>query len=141
MAKVYGFALAAARAILASGAVHDAGVRRFRNTFDFAVNGGGGTVNTPVVARVREGSAVSACEVSSTVNLSAINFTLGTAAEPAKYATAFAGPAAGATVRVPILPAALAADALADPEELILTPSANLPGAGILVVSVFASHR
>lgn len=141
MAKVYGRLLAAAKAILAPGTVHDAGVRRYKNDLDFAVNGGGGTQNTPVIARVREGSAIFACEISSTVNLAGINFTLGTAAAPAKYATAFAGPAAGATVRVPILPAMLAADALEKPEELILTPSANLPGAGILVASVFASHR
>lgn len=142
MAKIYGSAFSATDPKkLASGTVHDAGSRRFRNTFDLAAAGVGGTVNTPIVARVREGSAVHAASVSSSANLSGINFTLGTVAEPAKYAAAFAGPAAGATVHVQIKPEALAADSLATPEEIILTPSANLPGAGILVASVFASKR
>lgn len=142
MAKIYGSAFSATDTKkLAPGTVHDAGSRRFRNTFNLADAGVGGTTNTPIVARVREGSAVHACEVSSSANLSAINFTLGIVGDPAKYAAAFAGPAAGATVRVPIKPEVLAADALALPEEIILTPSANLPGAGILVGSVFASKR
>jgi hypothetical protein len=126
---------------LAPGTTHDAGVRRFRNTFDLAAAGAGGTANTPKVAELREGSALCGCEISSTVSLSGINFTLGTPAEPAKYATAQAGPAAGATVRLNILPAALAADAIERPEDIILTPSGNLPGAGTVVASVFASKR
>lgn len=144
MAKILGSAfraISAAGAALASGCVHDAGVRRFRNTFNLADANVGGTTNTPVVARLREHNALSACELSSTVSLAAVNFTLGTADDPDKYATAFAGPAAGATVRVPILPAMLAADAISAPEEIILTPSAALPANGLVVASVYASHR
>ncbi|MFD1034151.1 hypothetical protein ACFQ15_05750 [Sphingomonas hankookensis] len=142
MAKIYGSAFSATDAKkLAPGTVHDAGSRRFRNTFQLGDAGVGGTTNTPIVARVREGSAVHAFELSSSANLSGINFTLGTVTEPAKYCAAFAGPVAGGTVRAPIKPEALAADSLALPEEIILTPSANLPGAGVLVGSVFASKR
>lgn len=142
MAKLYGSAFNASDPRkLAPGTVHDAGTRRFRNTFQLADAGVGGTTNTPIVARIRAGSAVHAGELSSSANLSGITFTLGTVADPAKYAAAFAGPAAGATVRMPIKPDMLAADAIKSPEELILTPSANLPGAGVLVASVFASKR
>lgn len=142
MAKIYGNAFSGSdRRKLAPGAVHDAGVRRYRNVFNLADAGVGGTTNTPLVAKLREGTALAACELTSNVNLAGVNFTLGTEAEPAKYATAFAGPGAGATVRVSILPAALAADALATPEEIILTPSAALPAAGTVVASVMASHR
>lgn len=142
MAKLYGSAFNASDPRkLAPGTVHDAGSRRFSNKFNFADSGVGGTTNTPIIARIRAGSAVHAFELSSTVSLAGINFTLGTAAEPAKYCATFAGPAAGGTVRAPIKPDVLAADAIKSPEEIILTPSANLPGAGIVVGSVFASKR
>lgn len=126
---------------LASGTTHDAAVRRFRNVFNLATNGGGGTQNSLKIAHLREGTALCAVELSSSVSLTGVNFTVGTLANPTKYAVALAGPAAGATVRFPILPAALAADALSAPEEIFLFPSANTPGAGTVVAQGFASHR
>lgn len=124
---------------MAQGTMHDAAVRRFGNDFDLAV-AGGGTTNTPVVAKLPSGVVPVSCEVSCTTNASGINFTLGTVADPDKYATAFAGPAANATVRVAILPAMLKT-ILEEPETIILTPSGNMPANGTLVASFFASKR
>jgi hypothetical protein len=124
---------------MAQGTIHDAGVRRFGNSFDLAV-AGGGTTNTPIVAKAPSGVVPAGCDVSCTTNASGINFTLGTAADPDKYATAFAGPAANATVRVAILPAMLKT-MLEEPETIILTPSGNMPANGTLVTSFFASKR
>ena len=129
---------------LASGTRHDAGIRLFENKFDLESDddAAGGTSNTLLVAKIREGCKIShGGYLSSTANLSGINFTLGTAADPDKYATAFAGPAANATVTIPVLPAMLAADPLSTPEDLILTPSGNLPAAGTVVAAVTAAKR
>lgn len=139
MALIYGDQFSSDAASVAQGVSHDAGVRRFGNSVDLAIEGGGGQ-NTPIVAKLPSGVVPVGCEVSCSTNASAINFTLGTAADPDKYATAFAGPAAGATVKVNILPAMLKT-ILTDAETVILTPSGNLPATGILVASFFASKR
>ncbi len=140
MAKIYGKAFSADRAKYASGTSHDAAVRRHRNTVSLATEGGG-TQNTLIIGKVREGNCVEAVSLASDVNLSGINFTVGVEGNPTKYAIAQAGPAAGATVRFQIVPAQLGADALATPDEVLLFPSANLPAAGLMVASVLASHR
>ena len=140
MANIFGKAFSAVLGALAPGTSHDAGLRRFRNSTSL-VSEGGGTVNTLIIGRIREGCAIDHFKVASDVNLSAINFTIGTAAAPAKYCAAFAGPAAGATVIPPVLPAMQAADALTVPEEIILAPSAALPAAGLIVASGYASKR
>ncbi|GGO95027.1 hypothetical protein [Stakelama pacifica] len=125
---------------LAPGTKVDAGVRRFHNDFSLATQGGG-TQDTPLVARIREGCAVCAFELSSSVDLSGLTFKLGIATDDDKYAVAFAGPAAGKTVRAPIVPAMLAAGALEQREDIILTPSANMPAAGVVCTELFASKR
>ncbi|QNQ09250.1 hypothetical protein [Sphingomonas alpina] len=142
MAIVYGAAFSSTDLTAkAPGTSHDAGERSFRNVFDFATNGGGGTVNTPKIAIVREGSCIKGFRVSSDVNCSGINFTIGTIADPVKYCAAFAGPAANAqvipTVKIPMQ----AMDPLARPEEIYLFPSGNMPAAGTLVAFTSATHR
>lgn len=139
MALIYGKQFSSDARDMAEGTIHDAGVRRFGNSVDLAVEGAS-SQNTLIVGKLPSGVVVSGAEVSCTTNASAINYTLGTVADPDKYATAFAGPAAGATVRVPILPAMLQT-LLEEPETVILTPSGNQPATGILVASIFASKR
>lgn len=126
---------------LAPGTSHDAGTRRFRNNFDFAVDGGGGTTNSLKIAALREGVCIEHLRLASDVNCAAINFTLGTLADPAKYAVAFAGPAAGLTVNPPLKPSCLAMEPLAKAEDIYLFPSANMPGVGLLTASLSASKR
>lgn len=138
----YGSAFSATDpAKLAPGTSHDAGVRRFRNTFDLATNGGGGTAEPLKVAAVREGNCVESFSLASTVSLAAINFTVGTIGSPAKYATAQAGPAANVRQSFQLSVAMLAADALTKAEDIYLFPSAALPAAGTVVASVFSSKR
>lgn len=139
MANIYGNQFGSDRAKLAQGASHDAAVRRHSNSVDLAVEGGG-TADTLIAARLREGCSVCAIDISCTTNASGITFGVGTAAAATKYGAAVTGPAAGATVRVAI-PVAVLDDILTANEEIILTPSGNLPATGILVASVYASHK
>jgi hypothetical protein len=121
------------------GTVVDAGGRRFRNVVDLAVEGGA-TANPLVAAIVREGCSVYEARMSSGANLSAINFTIGTDAAPAKYGAAQAGP--NATTKTFVIPiAALDDDALTAPETIKFFPSGALPGAGVIVTEIFASKR
>lgn len=141
MAKIYGAAFSATdKSKFAPGTSHDAGVRRHRNSTSLATEGGG-TTNSLIIGRVREGNCIDHLRVTSDVNLAGINFTIGTDASPAKYCAAFAGPAAGATVVPQIVPARLADDPLGVPEEIQLFPAAALPAAGLIVASVFTSKR
>jgi hypothetical protein len=126
---------------LAPGSSHDAAIRRHRNVFDLATNGGGGAQSQLVVAKLREGNALESARLSSSVSLAGVNFSVGTDADNVKYADAVAGPAAGATVSFTIKPAALAADALSTPEIIKFYPSGNLPGAGTVVAQVNSSMR
>lgn len=126
---------------LAPGSSHDAGIRRHRNVFDLATNGGGGTQASLVVAKLREGNSLESARLTSSVDLSALTFSVGTDADNAKYAAAVAGPAANATVTFAIKPAALAADSLTTPETIKFYPSGNLPGAGTIVGQVNSSMR
>jgi hypothetical protein len=140
MPIIYGDAFKADKSRYASGTSHDAANRRYRNKVSLASEGGG-TANTLLAAKVREGSCIDSVSLASDVNLSGLTFTVGTVASPAKYAAAQAGPAAGATVRFAIIPAMLAMEPLTALEEIILTPSGALPAAGLMVASVVASHR
>lgn len=123
----------------ASGTCVDAGVRRFRNVVSLAAEGGG-TTEEIVGGIVREGCAVFEARMHASVDLSAINFTIGTAADNAKYGAAQAGPNATSKTFV-IKIAELAADALSEPETINFYPSAALPAAGSIVTEVFASKR
>ena len=142
MPTVYGKAFSGTdKGKLAPGTSHDAATRGYRNTFELAVNGGGGTASALLFAKVREGSNVHGFDVTSDVNLSGINFTIGTDAEPAKYCAAFAGPAANATVRPQVKIGPLMADALTRLEEIKLFPNVALPAAGNIVARATATHR
>lgn len=141
MADIQGTAFSSSDpAALAPGTSHDAGTRRHRNTVSLATEGGGGQ-NAFIAAKVREGNCISSASFSADVNLSAINFTLGTDADNAKYGAAFAGPAANAHVAIVLKVSALAMDPLDKPETIKLYPSGALPAAGLLVASVFTSKR
>lgn len=141
MPGVYGKALSASDDLhRAPGTTVDAAVRRHRNVFDFAEAGVGGTTTPLVAARLREGVALESIKIGSSVNVSAVNISVGTAANPTKYSAAAAGPNATRSERV-VPTTALDDDALAAPEEVILTPSAAWPSTGILVSDVFVSKR
>lgn len=119
------------------GSSHDAGLRSFKNSFDLTVDGGG--VEPLKIADLPSGCVVESILVRSDQNLSAINFTVGTAASAAKYAASAAGPNATAATLYP--PLAIALTATTGREEIFLTPSGNMPSTGTLHVRVHASKR
>jgi hypothetical protein len=121
----------------ADGRSHDAGTRAFANHFDLTVDGG--TNQSLKIADLPPGVVVKELMVESDQNLSAINFTAGTLTTVAKYAASGAGP--NATAKTFYAPLALKLDATADAEELYLFPSANLPSAGSLRVTVYGTKR
>lgn len=125
---------------LAPGSSHDAGIRSLRNVFSFAADGGG-TQNSLKAAALREGMCVRGARISSSVDCSGFNFTIGTIADPVRYAAAFAGPAAGLQVTPTIKVAMQAMDPLAAPEDVYLFPSGNTPGAGTLVSFIDVTKR
>jgi len=125
---------------LAPGTSHDAAIRSMRNVFTLA-NDGGGTTNSLKAAALREGMCVRGARLASDVNCSGINFTIGTLADPVKYAAAFAGPAANAQVTVTIKVPMQAMDPLAAAEDVYLFPSGNTPGAGTLVSFIDVTKR
>lgn len=122
----------------APGTTVDAAIRRHRNVFDLAVDGG--TSEALKIAHLREGVVIEGIKMHTGANLSAINFSAGNATAAAKYAAAQAGPNA-VTKELQLTVTSLDDDPLTAPEEVLLTPSGNLPGAGTLVVDVFVSKR
>lgn len=123
----------------APGTSVNAGVRRYRNVVNLAVEGGG-TANPILAAKLKEGVSVCAVKIHSDANLSGINFTVGSRTDAAKYAAAQAGPNVTSKELV-MKVAALAADALGAAEDVLFTPSGALPANGMIVVEVFASKR
>jgi hypothetical protein len=122
----------------APGTTVDAGIRRHRNVFDLSVDGG--TSEALKIGHLREGTVISSIKMHTGANLSAINFSAGNASATAKYAAAQAGPNA-VTKELQLTITALDDDPLTAPEEVLLTPSGNLPSAGTLVVDLFVSKR
>ena len=127
----------------ALGADSDAGMRRFRNRFNLATDAdaAGGTTNGLFVGTMQIGQVLSAAQLFATVNLSAINFTLGTIANPTLYGTAQAGPTAGGVVRITLTDAGYSMDPLSAPQDLYLFPSAALPATGKITAAFEATHR
>ncbi|WP_225205086.1 hypothetical protein [Novosphingobium huizhouense] len=119
----------------------DAGVRRFRNVFNLADAGVGGTTNPLIMAIVPTGSVPMGARATCSVSLAGINLQVGIAGNVAKYATAQAGAAADTIKRFDIKATALAADPLTGAETVILTPSAAWPAAGTLVTDFEISKR
>lgn len=140
MAKIYGNNFSATALLaLASGITHDAGIRRFGNSVDLAVEGGGNQDDLKVCVKPR-GSVFDSITIASDANLSGINFTVGTEADPDKYMTATAGPNAAVKANLG-LPAMRAETAPSESEEIFIFPSGNLPATGTLEVSLYASKR
>lgn len=125
----------------APGTSVDAAVRSFRNVFNFADSGVGGTTNPITLARLPAGSVFVSARAASDQNLSGTNFTIGTAAAAAKYGASQAGGAANVTVRFNVPAAALDDDPLTTMTEIIMTPSANWPVSGTLVTFVDVTKR
>ncbi len=124
----------------APGTTVDAANRLHRNVFDFAESGVGGTTNPLIAAKLREGVFLHRARLSSSVNCSAINVSIGITGSTAKYSAAAAGPNATTTTPV-IVSTALDDNALTAPETVILTPSGNWPATGILVSLIEVSKR
>lgn len=125
----------------ACGTMVNTALRIFTNIFALATAGqGGGGTDPLLAARVREGCVLQYLEIQSDQNLSTINFDIGVEGDTDKYGAAVAGPNNG-VVRVDLPIAAAIQGELATPEDIILTPSANLPSAGHIVTRVFVSKR
>jgi hypothetical protein len=122
---------------LAPGESVNAGSRHHKNVFDLAVDGG--TSEPLKMANIGPGNVPDRFVIETGANLSAINFTIGTPADPDKYGTAVAGPNATVQVRYPLL--ALGVTPTDVGEEIILTPSGNLPSSGLIKTNVVTSHR
>ena len=123
----------------APGTAVNAGERSFRGSFNLAT-AGGGAQNNLVAAKVREGNHVVEVFMQSNVNLSAINFTIGTDDDVDKYGLAQAGP--NATEKKFLIPIdTLEAAALTDLEEIKFFPSAALPAAGKIVTRIVTTKR
>lgn len=139
MADAYGSNYSAADALKRTpGTSVDAGVRRHKNIFALATEGG--AANNLIGAIVREGQEVLEARMHTDANLSGINFTIGTDAVPAKYAAAQAGP--NATSKTFVLKiGALDDGPLDDPETIKFFPSGALAGAGTVVTELFTSKR
>lgn len=122
----------------AAGQSHNAAVRGYANTFDLAVDGN--TAEPLKIAALGFGSVVKKVEIESAANLSALTFQVGTVADPDKYGVATAGPAANA-VKTIYPPLALLLTDNDEAEDIILTPSAAIPNAGLVRVTLYATHR
>ncbi len=140
MTDIYGINFSSKLGKLAPGSRNDARLRHHDNVTDLAVEGGG-TSNPIIVAQVREGQYVTGASLASDADLSGRNYSLGTDADPVKYAAAVAGPAANASVTFFIKVAARKAGALTVPETIKLFPSGNMPASGNVYGSVTTSGR
>ncbi|WP_343609359.1 hypothetical protein [Novosphingobium sp.] len=121
----------------ADGRSHDAGVRSFENVFDLTVDGG--TNQALKIAEIQPGVHAQTVTLDTDQNLSAINFTVGTADTPAKYGASTAGP--NATQKTIYVPLSLGLGCTTVNEEIFLYPSANMPAAGSLKTRMHCSKR
>jgi hypothetical protein len=121
---------------LASGAVHEARVRRYRAKITLATQT---TSDTIVLARVPQGSAFMYGVLNTTVSLGTSTIAIGITGTTGKYRAA----ATFTATDTPTLfgPAAIAgADPLTAAETIFITiATANLPSSGTLVVDLYFS--
>lgn len=122
---------------LSPGQSVNAAMRAHMNVFNLAVDGG--TSEPLKLAYIGPGNVPIHFVIETGANLSGVNFTIGTPADPDKYGTAVAGPNATTQVRYPLL--ALGVTPTSEGEEIILTPSGNLPSSGTIRTNVVTSHR
>lgn len=123
----------------ADGRKFNAGRRSHQVKVDLAA-GAGGTTN-PIGVYIREGNKVCGAEISASVSLAGFNVSVGIAGTTAKYSAAATGPIANVNQRKDILVSALDDEALAAPEIVLFTPSANWPATGIVIVDVMTTKR
>lgn len=128
-----------AASALVSGIAVNAGLRTYDNEFDLTAEGG--STAGILLGKVREGNKLQQVFIRSDQNLSAINFTIGTDADPDAFGTAQAGGAAGAKKELLLTLAVETGDALAAATDVKLFPSANMPSAGTLSTKLITSKR
>jgi len=121
----------------ANGTSHNSPIKAFKNRF--ALGTEGGTVGPYLIAKIGIGHVIDEFRLDTDANLSAINFTIGTIAAPAKYRAATAGPNAAVVVLQPLLANNIEASEVA--EDIYLFASANMPSAGTLKTTVFTVAR
>jgi hypothetical protein len=121
----------------ANGTSHNSPIKAFKNKFALATEGG--TVGPYKIASIGIGHVIDEFKLDTDANLSAINFTIGTLAAPAKYRAATAGPNAAVVVWQPLLANDIEASTVA--EDIYLFASANMPGAGSLKTTVTTIAR
>lgn len=132
------YAKLAATTALVTGVFFNAATRIFDNTFDLADEGG--TADSILIAKVREGNKLQRVSMQSDQNLSAITFQIGTADDPDAFGAAQAGP--NATAKELVLNIATASgEGFTTPTDIYLTPSAAMPNAGKLVTKTTTSKR
>lgn len=121
----------------AAGESHNAAARVYKNSFALATDGG--TSEPLKIAALAAGDVLDEVLIDTDANLSGITFKIGTPDDDDKYGAAAAGP--NATTQTRRVPLALALTPVTEAEDIILTPSGNIPGAGTIVTKVTASHR
>lgn len=112
----------------ANGTSHNSPQKVFKNKFALATEGG--TAEPLKIASIGPGHVFDELKIETDANLSGVTFTVGTPDDPDKYKTATAGPNATTVVWQPLL--ALTLDATTGAEDIILTPSGAIPGAGTI---------
>jgi len=123
----------------ASGIIHNAGIRRRRNTFTSAGNIAA-SADTLRLGRAKAGDAIRAFEITATSNMSAASISIGTADDPDKYLAAASLPNATSGRRI-VLPTAAGYAPLTEDEEVIATVSVAAIPAGSLLIDTEFSRR
>lgn len=124
---------------LVSGIAVNAALRTHDNEFDLTAEGG--TTDGILLGKIREGNKLQKVEIRSDQALGAINFTIGTDADPTAYGAAQAGPAAGARKEILFDLAVETGEPLTEPVEVKLFPSAAMPVVGTLSTKLITSKR
>lgn len=133
----YGSQFDADGAVRAAGESHNASLRTYDNKVALATEGG--TSQAIKIADIGPGTCLQEIDIFCSQDISAINFTVGTAADADKYLTTTAGP--NATIKTSQVLIALQLEPTTEREEIFLTPSGNMPSTGTLVTRIRASHR
>lgn len=121
----------------ANGSSHNSPSKVHKNKFALATDGG--TAEPLKIGVLGPGHVFDELKIETDANLSGVTFTLGTPADPDKYKTATAGPNAVTVVWQPLLALDLEASTIA--EDLILTPSGAIPGAGSIRTTAYTVAR
>lgn len=121
----------------ASGIFHNSSARHYDNMFALATDGG--SAEALKIADIGPGTVLEELVIDTDANLSGVTFKIGTAADDDKYGTAVAGPNATVQRRQVLL--AVQQVATTTREEILLTPSGAIPGAGTITTRLIGSHR